>query len=103
MESVSKQKASDGVSPESSSFILCCCQLTKSHKTAKFQSCPKLGTTLFPLVIKCNCNRTTIMLHDVHCYVFLEYIFLFIWKMKCAIFVWDKSLISLMSELLTVL
>lgn len=59
MESVSQQKA--GGSAESSSFVLLCCQFTKSHKTAKFQSCPELGMTLFPLVIKCNCRRMTVM------------------------------------------
>lgn len=51
MESVSKQKASDVVSPESSSFILLGCQLTEPRKTAKFQS-SKSEMTLFPLVIK---------------------------------------------------
>lgn len=101
MESVSKQKASDGVLPESSSFILHCCQLIKSHKTAKFQSCPKLGVILFPLVINCNCKGMPVMWLDVHCCGFLEYIVIFIWKMKSEISVWDKSLISLMSAVLS--
>lgn len=72
MESVSEWKASDGVLPESSSFILHCCQLTKSHKTAKFQSCPTLGMTLFPLVTNCKCKRMTVMWLDLHCYGFLN-------------------------------
>lgn len=101
MESVSKEKDSDGVSPESSSFILHCCQLTKSHKSAKFQSHPKLGVNLCPLVINSNCKRMAVMWVNVHCCGFLEYIFIFIWKMKNEMFVWDNSLISLMSEVLT--
>lgn len=99
MESISKQKASEGVSHESSSFMLLCCQPSEPCKTAKFQS-SKLGMTLLPLVMKCNYKRTSVMQHDVYPIIFYNTLH-FGAQMRAVSA--GRSLMGLMPELLAAL